>query len=219
MFPQIPFPIAEPGIPGVAAGVFGLIASDDGPLETWAGVALLVTCGLLALAVIGAVCRGPGERTWWLGFAVFGGGYFAIAHWPTLNPVLLPTVGLLLDTRDIHPDDLGCVPASLRILHMLWTTLIGVCGATVSGVLFGGKATRMEGTVGDAPIEQTSPRLWWRRPALIGLAGSVAVSTAALAAFWFEPEIWDGLAFLLTCGLLGLAILGTAFGRGRRREA
>src|SRR5262245_14927427 len=48
--------------------------------EDWAGLMLLVTCGALMLALVGALCRGPDERAWWLGFALFGGGYLALVH-------------------------------------------------------------------------------------------------------------------------------------------
>ena len=41
---------------------------------------------------------------------------------------------------------------------------------------------------------------------------------AATVGRWPAPGIWAGASFLLTCGLLGLAALGAAFGRGRDRE-
>jgi hypothetical protein len=47
--------------------------------ETWAGAALLLTCGVLGLAVVGVVSRAADERAWWLGFALFGWGYLALA--------------------------------------------------------------------------------------------------------------------------------------------
>jgi hypothetical protein len=49
--------------------------------ETWAGVALLATCGVLGLAVVGVVSRAADERAWWLGFALFGWGYLVLALW------------------------------------------------------------------------------------------------------------------------------------------
>ena len=41
---------------------------------------------------------------------------------------------------------------------------------------------------------------------------------AATVGRWPAPGIWAGVSFLLTCGLLGMAALGAAFGRGRDRE-
>ena len=35
--------------------------------ETWAGVTFLVTCSVLALAVVGAACRREEKRAWWIG--------------------------------------------------------------------------------------------------------------------------------------------------------
>ena len=46
-----------------------------------AGVLLLFTYAMLCLAVVGIVCRGGGERAWWLGFSLFGWGYMALAFW------------------------------------------------------------------------------------------------------------------------------------------
>ena len=54
--------------------------------EGWAGAMLLVTCGAVLLAAAGALNRAPGERAWWLGFALFGGGYLALAHWTASSP-------------------------------------------------------------------------------------------------------------------------------------
>src|SRR2546425_859807 len=44
-----------------------------------AGLMHLVTTGVLALAIVGVVCRGSAERAWWLGFALFGWGFLATA--------------------------------------------------------------------------------------------------------------------------------------------
>jgi hypothetical protein len=217
VFRKIHFAMAGLGVLG-AAGVLGFLGLRDASVETWEGVVLLITCGLLALAVIGAACRMPIERPWWLGFAVFGCGYFALAHWYSFQVAPLPTVSLLLDPSEIPWIDLNAFSPPLRILHELWTVLIAVCGGVVTDVFLGGLAAREAGSVGGTPIEEGPSRSWWR-PAVIGLAGSAAVVTAALAGFWLAPGIWVGVTFLLTCGLLSLALMGAVFGRGRRREA
>jgi hypothetical protein len=77
--PSIRFSIA--GLMGlVLVAAIGLAALRTGS-EAWAGVMLLLTCGVLALAVVGVFCGAPSERSWWLGFALFGWGYLALAFW------------------------------------------------------------------------------------------------------------------------------------------
>src|SRR3954469_14194500 len=39
--------------------------------ETWAGVVLLLTLGLLGVSVFGVIYRREARRAWWLGFAQF----------------------------------------------------------------------------------------------------------------------------------------------------
>ncbi len=94
---SIRFSIA--GLMGVVlVAAIGLAALRDAT-ETWAGAMLLVTCGILALAVVGVVCRTESERAWWLGFALFGWGYLALAFWSWDNDrsPRLPTL-VWLDT-------------------------------------------------------------------------------------------------------------------------
>src|SRR5262249_27409534 len=75
----------------IAAIGFGALRNSS---EAWAGVMLLLTCGAILLAVAGALGRGPGERAWWLGFVLFGGGYLALAHAMASAPSTLPTITL-----------------------------------------------------------------------------------------------------------------------------
>src|SRR4051794_21537121 len=78
----------------VLVASIGLAALRPGS-ETWAGVLFLVTCGVLALAIVGVACRGAGERAWWIGFALFGWGYLALAYWCSAPTPRLPTIALL----------------------------------------------------------------------------------------------------------------------------
>jgi hypothetical protein len=66
------------------------------PTETWDGVMFLLTCGVLTLAIVGVVCRDGAKRAWWLGFALFGWGYLALAF-SSPHQVLpeLPTTAVL----------------------------------------------------------------------------------------------------------------------------
>ena len=90
--PRLRFSIARlMGI--VLVSAVGLAAWHNAD-EPWAGVMLLLTWGILCLAIVGAVyCKGA-RRAWWLGFAIFGWGYFALLRccqdWDVpLNPLHL----------------------------------------------------------------------------------------------------------------------------------
>lgn len=60
-----------------------------------AGRVLLSTLGVLAAAVFGVAYRREEERAWWLGFALFGRGFAALALAPWSVPEALGTDGLL----------------------------------------------------------------------------------------------------------------------------
>ena len=80
----------------VLVTAFGLAAIKNAT-ATWAGSMFVLTCGALALAVVGVVFRGRAERAWWLGFARLSsdGATLALAFWwrPTLPT--LPTIAPL----------------------------------------------------------------------------------------------------------------------------
>jgi hypothetical protein len=50
--------------------------------DLWAGMMLLVDLAAVGVAVLGAILMRGRERAWWLGFAVFVGGYMAVAISP-----------------------------------------------------------------------------------------------------------------------------------------
>lgn len=50
--------------------------------ELWAGMLMLLTLAAVGVAILGAVIMRGRERAWWLGFAVFVGGYMAISISP-----------------------------------------------------------------------------------------------------------------------------------------
>ena len=76
-------------IVGVLACGLGLAALRNAS-PTWAGSILLLTLGLLAVAVIGVVHRREERRAWWLGFALFGWGFAALVLAPWSKPEALP---------------------------------------------------------------------------------------------------------------------------------
>ena len=62
---------------------------------TWAGSILLLTLGLLAVAVLGVIYCREERRAWWLGFALFGWGFAALVLAPWSKPEALPSTMLL----------------------------------------------------------------------------------------------------------------------------
>ncbi|MBX6316320.1 MAG: hypothetical protein IRY99_25925 [Isosphaeraceae bacterium] len=66
--------------------------------DVWAGILLLLTLGWLGTAILGAFYRREGRRAWWVGFALFGWGYLALAFGPWSAEQVgprLPTTQLL----------------------------------------------------------------------------------------------------------------------------
>jgi hypothetical protein len=72
----------------------GIAALRDAT-ETWAGIVLLLTLGLLAVSILGVLYRNGGRRAWWVGFALFGWGFAALTLAPWSKPEKLPTRVLL----------------------------------------------------------------------------------------------------------------------------
>jgi hypothetical protein len=215
------------GVVLIAAIGFGALRNSS---EAWAGVMLLLTCGAILLAVAGALGRGPGERAWWLGFVLFGGGYLALAHAMASAPSTLPTItlaeaiGLQLGAPLVSSTRGGgggwsSLAPSCRIVHCMWALALAVLGCVLAGVIVTnldvGGAARADEPRTDRPPSWTS----WKRAGPIGLAGFFALAMAAAVGRLPAPGVWAGASFLLACGLLGMAALGAAFSRGRGREA
>ena len=78
----------------------GLVAVGSAALRNssaaWAGGMLLATLGMLGMSILGVIYRSGGERAWWLGCALFGSGYLALAFSPAMGQKL-PTTRLLVD--------------------------------------------------------------------------------------------------------------------------
>jgi len=240
----------------VAVGLAALRSASD----TWAGVIFLSTCGVLALAVVGILCRREAERAWWLGFALFGWGYMALAFWPSDIPRVprLPTMTLLewlsrkvgLQPQVIDGDpglggfggtaggtssgmqSIGVAmmggfggggsvsgnPAFEQVGHCLWALLFAIMGGTLASIVFTIPPRRSE----DSQTEtgQRGPKTWegWLRPAVIGLAALALIALFTVIRPNAAPGLAAGAIYLLTCGVLGLAVLGAALGEGRPRQ-
>jgi hypothetical protein len=61
-----------------AVGLAALRNAND----RWAGVMLLTALASVGVSFIGAALMRGREQAWWLGFAVFGGGYLAVCLGP-----------------------------------------------------------------------------------------------------------------------------------------
>ncbi len=214
------------GIVLLAAIGFAALRSSS---EAWAGVMLLLTCGALMLAMIGALCRGPDERAGWLGFALFGGGYLALAHWTSSSSEPLPTtalaefigprLGLPLPGVMCRSQGWNSLPPAYRIWHCLWALALAAFGTILAGVLVSRPAVSVPDR---ADASRSGPRLLpslWKRTILIGLSGFWILATISVARRWPASGFWAGSSFLMTCALLGIAALAAVFSRGRDRPA
>lgn len=86
------------GLMGVVVAAAVGVAALRFANEWWAGALWLATLAGLGLAILGVVYRRGAKRAGWLGAAVFGGGYLALALAPwaaTTTAPSLPTTMLL----------------------------------------------------------------------------------------------------------------------------
>ena len=199
--------VASLGLTGLALG-----------LAIWAGATFLVTCGVLSLAVVGAVCRGGAGRAWWLGFALFGWGYLGLVFWGRASARTgtcrrSPCSGLL-------PEPLPRRAAWARLRRAIARSTPITRRATASSA----SCRRARRAAGPRPLRHRRPdrsgrspgragglppRRWWRRPAVVGSGGFVAASGVALV----------GLDGRRGCGRRGLLRdVGPARPGGRRRR-
>ncbi len=203
----------------VLVPAIGFVALKN-PDATWAGVMLLLTCGVLGLAVIGAVCRRETERAWWLGFALFGGGYMILAFWPSEQSPRLPTLPLLevlgpafgISPRYVPPGIRGggggLEPSFTQIGHCLWALGVAILGGLLAVALFGFPSRPTESPVPIAPPSgqpSRTLRLW---PTILTLTGLILGTSTVTIWSQSAAGVWAGATFILTCGLLGVVILG-----------
>jgi hypothetical protein len=106
-----------------------------------------------------------------------------------------------------------------QIGHALWTLLAGLVGGTLARIFLALPADRSRRPESAADAVGERPGRRWLRSAVTAWVGLVLGCSAAAIRSGPDAEIWAGAAFLLTCGLIGLAGLGAIFGRARRRQA
>jgi hypothetical protein len=218
----------------VLVASLGLTALRSGS-AIWSGTTFLVTCGVLALAVVGAVCRTGAGRAWWLGFAIFGWGYFVLVFWgyASAENWNLPTVPVLtwLMPRPTRPGGMGGgmgggfagigfatnpVDAYSQAGHCLIALLVATLGGLLALGIFG-PAPSVDRQPHEASPVDAPPRRWWRRPVVVVPASLVVASGVALIGLGRAPGYTAAAAFFATWCLLGLAVVGAVFGpRGRR---
>jgi hypothetical protein len=218
----------------VLVASLGLTALRSGT-EVWAGATLLVTFAVLALAVVGVVCRSGSERSWWLGFALFGWGYLGLVFlWPQTSPVL-PTSALLKLVRpSLVPIGMGgggggfgggfggmglyiVYDAYSQAGQSLFSLVIAAVGGVLAVLLIGGQVAP-SGSVAGPTAEARAPRHRWRRFA-IAVPAAVAVVLVVLAGLRWVPGPLSAATLYATWGLLGLAAVGAVCRPGRSRAA
>ena len=205
------------------------LAALRSPTETCAGITLIVTCATLGLAVVGAICRGATERAWWLGFAIFGWGYLALAFWSPAHETTLPTmtglvalctkIGLNVPTVPAGRRQIAGIDSSfIRIGHYVLALIAASLGAVLASAFFGATSFRSERQPDDARDESRSRHVRRRNATVIGLSGLALASSVAVIGSRLTPPLWAGTTYLVICGLLGLAALGALVGKGLARE-
>jgi hypothetical protein len=245
---NVRFPIAAPmGI--VLAFALGFAALRNGT-EAWAGATFLFTSGVLCLAIVGFVCGSENYRAWWLGFALFGWGYLALAFWfsvelPTM--ALLDTIGQRFGMEIQFSGGMGGMgggmrsvaqfggmggmgsggfgggaasfdPARQKIAHCFWALLAALVGGILAHILFGGRRERAQTSDATAHAVSDVKNKSSLRPAIIGLAACVVVLVLGLLGSGWAPGFWAGAAFLTTCGMIAIAVLGATCSQGKRRQ-
>jgi hypothetical protein len=208
----------------LAVGLAALKSSSD----AWSGSIFLLTCGTLAVGVVGIACDVPAARRWWVGFTVFGLGYLALAFCVRLERLDLPPLA-----TDQLIEWLGGVFESkargglfseyymsvfwpfARIGHCLLALVIGTAAGLIAWWIFPAPSSKVLHPA-DPVAEQASaaPRRWiWA----IGIGLVILYAAAAVVGMRTAPVLWAGATFLLTWAWIGAMALGAVFGRGQRR--
>src|SRR5579885_961808 len=143
------------------AGVRVLSGMHPASLETWVGVMLLITCGVLMLSTIVAICRGSQTSPRSVGFAASGLGYLALAHWYSYYEGPLPTTWLVPGSINAHGDLRSAAPL-VRIAHEAWALVFAVLGSTLADRC-SRSSSRGEPGCADVSLPDGVERGWWTR--------------------------------------------------------
>jgi hypothetical protein len=210
--------------------------------ETWAGAMGLLTLGILALAVVGAIYREGARRAWWLGFSVFGWGYMALltccyeSAWtmrPTTvvlqlvepwmmslpQPAIIGGMGGGIGGGGMGGGMAGPQESrwSLLVGQCLWVLLAASLGGILAWLFFASSRDYPDRPRPDAQAASDPPRGRWLVPTVTGLVLLVLCTTIATVRSGSNAPLWAGITFSFTGSLIGLAVLGAVCARGRRR--
>ncbi len=214
----------------VAASALGIAALRDASGFSL-GLVFLLTRAFLGLAIVRAIYRRGADRAWWLGFALFGWGYellvppasrYSYPHMPAASLLfaLKPLFGLSAEIEaNIFHEWAGKIIADyayMRIGDDLMAMMTALLGAVLARRAFERSSAGSEPE--PPPKSEPAARVRWFLPTAAIGAGLVT-TTALLAMRSTGPsDVWAGLAFLFTSGLLGLAAVGAFQARGRLRR-
>jgi hypothetical protein len=141
----------------VLVSAIGLAALRNAS-ELWAGMMLLLALAAVGVAILGVALMRGRERAWWLGFAVFGGGYLVAALCPfrsqlgtthLLDYVHVRVVGSGIATVEVSRIDQSSV------LYRLVTTDGGVSERTIANSVY-------NSTSGKDLLARMEPANRWR---------------------------------------------------------
>src|SRR5262245_23706503 len=107
----------------IVASAIGLAALRNAS-EIWAGLMFLSALTAVGSAILGAALMRGRERAWWLGLAVFGGGYLIISLCPVVSE--LPTTQLL-SYPHTGPE---ATPVSINLASISFTDTVTVADST-----------------------------------------------------------------------------------------
>jgi hypothetical protein len=209
----------------VAVSALAITALRSASAE-WAGAMLLLVCGVLGLAIAGALCRSGSDRAWWIGFVLFGCGYLVLAFWSENNFQSLPTTTLILFVGSSFDPTIGKAALGsfgtplwtvLQVAHCLWALLSAILGGVLVRLFFADPNRDRDLPLAETATSDPSPPNWWQKPAVIWLTGFTLVASAAVVGSRFAPGLWAGVVFLLTCVMIATATVGAVLGRNRRR--
>lgn len=101
----------------IAGAAFAALRADS-PLA--ADATFSVTLGVLLLAILAVFYRGGQRRAFWVGFAIFGWGYIALAFAPCFQTEVRPhlVTSRLLDVA--HPHIIGLPPGTFAHFDNYW---------------------------------------------------------------------------------------------------
>jgi hypothetical protein len=209
----------------IALGLATLRASSD----TVLAIVLLVSRGVLGLAVVGAACCSGAGRAFWLGFAISGWIYV----WCLLEPYSasppLPTqtalfaLGRVMGVPVENPvlaHDRAIMQTFFRVGHCVWSLIFAAAGGIVARLLFGAAARRaVDRAPGARAADLANSGKWWLKPSAVMGPGLLVVTTAAIVGAKATPGLWAGSTFYLTCVVLGIAMTCGLSSGGKQRQA